>query len=291
MTTKQNNLAGSLLKGLSLLLSGTGVGWLIGSSVSEVIFAVITSLVALVVSVAGTLAGLNVEREEQPDAADAKPRRKVRVEVDPLPIMFMIIGLVVGSSLGIYGRTNGWLGPRPSNYIERWKVTGLSDKELSGRLFDELYPPKSPAKYSEEEPPKRSDGQPAPAGEPSDKSVQGGPASGSAKVDESNAGSRKGRGEGAAGSEAGQASSARKGEASAKASGDDLTRRTLTPALFSATDDECASFQAAPDDELQNLLTHLSGSSSEAEATRREAGACNNARCLRAIVARVCKGK
>lgn len=291
MTTRQNKVAGSLFKGLCLLLSGLGVGWLIGLSVSEVIYAVITSLIALIVAVTGALAGVNVERDDSTENGDTnpRPRRKVRVETDPLPIMFMIIGLVIGTSLGIYARTNYWLGPRPENFTERWKITGRTDKELSGRLFDELYPPKEHAGDSEEDDSARGNGHIAPGAGASNGAIPESQPAGDGKA-EGPGGESGGRDKGrSAGNKAVAESHSRKDESPNKLGAGDLAQKSLIGGLFSATDDECASFRAATDEELQNLLIHLSGSSSEAESYRQQAKGCKNAKCLRDIVEKVCR--
>jgi hypothetical protein len=130
-------------KSFCLLLSGIGVGWLVGLSVSPVIHIVITSVVAFVVSITSAVAGLKVNQDKDQPNTGGSSKKKFQVEVNPVPIMLMVVGIACGASLGVYGRTNGWLGTRPARFAEQWKDTGLDSKEISRRLFDTLYPPKS----------------------------------------------------------------------------------------------------------------------------------------------------
>ena len=52
------------LDAVSLLLCGIGVGWLIGQSLSPVINTVVGSILALIASVVGSLAGIEIEPEK-----------------------------------------------------------------------------------------------------------------------------------------------------------------------------------------------------------------------------------
>lgn len=114
-----------------MLLSGLGIGWLIGLSVSPVLYIVIAGSISLIAGVAGILSGLN---------HNGNVSWKVG-KTDPLPITFLVIGLAVGASLGVVARTNAWLGNNPSDIIQKWEKNGLTKKEIAERLFDYLYPP------------------------------------------------------------------------------------------------------------------------------------------------------
>lgn len=133
-----------------LLMSGLGLGWLVGLSVSPVIQTILASLIAVVVSISSALAGLRPSHSdgEQDDSQEReanKPRAHGRWTflflLDPLPVMSMIIGLACGASVGVYARTNDWLGARTNILVEEWKDTGLSPKDITTRVFDSLYPP------------------------------------------------------------------------------------------------------------------------------------------------------
>jgi hypothetical protein len=146
-----------------LLASGLGLGWLVGLSASPVIQTILASLVAIVVSVTSALAGLHpsdaetdAEHEDPPkegeDARRKKVKKKLPAMLNPLPVMFMVIGLAGGASVGVYARANDWLGARTNSLVEEWKDTGLSAKEITTRVFDSLYPPPMPTGVETQEP-------------------------------------------------------------------------------------------------------------------------------------------
>lgn len=145
-----------------LLLSGIGLGWLVGLSVSPVIQTILASLVAIVVSISSALAGLSPsdsDREEgtSPETEAKKPqaskgRRSLSILLNPLPVMCMVIGLACGASVGVYGRANGWLGARTNSYVAEWKETGLSAQEITMRVFNSLYPLPAPEEPEVQEP-------------------------------------------------------------------------------------------------------------------------------------------
>lgn len=134
-----------------LLLSGLGLGWLVGLSISPVIQTVLASLVAVVVSLSSALAGLRPSEPEVDDSQETgsakdtghRRRRRFPILLDPLPVMTMVIGLAFGTAVGIYARTNDLLGSRNNLLVEEWKDTGLTAKEITTRVFDSLYPPSS----------------------------------------------------------------------------------------------------------------------------------------------------
>ena len=145
-----------------LLLSGLGLGWLVGLSVSPVIQTILASLVAVVVSISSALAGLRASdsegEQDAPQEGEAnKPRaRRVRrsfpILLDPLPVMSMVVGLACGASVGVYARANGWLAARTNSYVAEWKETGLSAQEITTRVFNSLYPPPAPEEPKVQEP-------------------------------------------------------------------------------------------------------------------------------------------
>lgn len=137
-----------ILNLICLLLSGLALGWMVGLSVSPVIQTIIASLMAVVVSVCTTLAGLPREKAEgnEDDSIDSRIkssrawRRDLSEFFNPLPVMLMVVGLSCGASVGVYGRANNWLGARTNVYVEEWKETGLTPKEITTRVFNLFYP-------------------------------------------------------------------------------------------------------------------------------------------------------
>ena len=149
MTTKSKTLTRKLSDVLLLLISGLGIGWLIGLSVSPVLHIIVGSIIALVAAAVGSLIGLRRESEDsaQPPGSDMRssvvPSPKNILPITPLPLTILVIGLVIGSSVGIYARTNGFFGPNPQRFARQWAGTGLDEKEIQKRLFNHLYPSRS----------------------------------------------------------------------------------------------------------------------------------------------------
>ena len=121
-----------LLAPLSLLVSGLCVGWLIGLSISPVLQTVLTSVLALVTGAVSVLAGLSVADGDGGD----KPRR--RVKVTPVPVAMLVLGIAIGAPFGIHARTNLWFGPNAKAASE---LTGIPEKEINRRAYEQLYPP------------------------------------------------------------------------------------------------------------------------------------------------------
>lgn len=132
---------------LGMTVSGFGVGWLVGQSVSPVVQGVITALVGIVTSMAclsretkvSAVAG-NVEGDEPPKPTEPKPPR-----VSPVLTGCLAFGLVLGTAFGVAARTHEWLAPKaeaaalqptPKEKVEQWKLTGLDEKEIAKRLFE-----------------------------------------------------------------------------------------------------------------------------------------------------------
>ena len=134
---------------LSLLLSGCGLGWIVGLSVSPVVGVVVAAVVGAAASLVSALAGL-----EPPGADNGAPagggeeggpvRRRRLPRANPVPLTLFILGLVLGSIFGIQARTHGWLAPdTPSTEaeIKRWTDLGKDRALVVDRLFDTSYPP------------------------------------------------------------------------------------------------------------------------------------------------------
>jgi hypothetical protein len=146
----------------SMGICGIGVGILLGLSVSPAIQSVLSSVVAIIITGAGILTGFersSVETSEPEDGkagskeaaheningvtdTNTKPNNRHRVSrthVDPAPLAGLVAGIVIGSLVGVTLRTNEFLSPNLDMFVSKWKRTGLSEEELSRRLFDQLY--------------------------------------------------------------------------------------------------------------------------------------------------------
>lgn len=118
-----------------MLLSGLGVGWLIGLSVSPVLHIVVASVIALIVGVTGALMGLS-------NIGDVKESLLKKIsEANPLPVTLLVIGLGLGASFGVLSRTHNWLGKNSSDIIQEWQRNGLDSLKIATQIFDNLYPP------------------------------------------------------------------------------------------------------------------------------------------------------
>lgn len=120
-----------LQTGASQVISGLAVGWLIGLSVSPILQTVLTSLLAVIAGVTSVLAGLSSDK----DADGSPPTGKY--QINPAPVMFLVLGVAVGASCGVYARTNLWLGADAKTLAQR---TGLKEEQINRRIFDLLYP-------------------------------------------------------------------------------------------------------------------------------------------------------
>lgn len=293
------NNARSAVTLICMVFSGLGLGWLVGLSVSPVIQIILTSLIALVVSLSSALAGLRLsDGEEAEDAADAgaapattggtaattqnppartapaPARRKTLPSLlDPVPVAFMVFALACGATFGVYARTHKWLGAPRENFAEEWKDTGLKKEEITKRVFDSLYPP-----VSEDEPEEgaaASTPSPAPADTSTATTNDSSAAAGTEEPSPASSGNRRPQ---------------RRAQARAAARPPEKpeTKSEASPdsgVLFTATLDQCARLLDAETEEAlrQEIVPY-----NDAELNRLARG-CQNFECLRAGVRRKCR--
>ena len=133
------------LNSIYLFLTGLGIGWIVGLSVSPVVHILLGSILALVVTFASTAAGLSqTDKSGEPknsSEANSLLKQASKIQIDPRPIAYFIIGIAIGSAIGVYARTNDWLTASPEVIIKRWEGDGLNETEIRNRLFNEIYPP------------------------------------------------------------------------------------------------------------------------------------------------------
>lgn len=126
-----------------LLITGLGIGWLVGLSVSPVVSIVITSVTGSAAAIVAALSGL----EEKPEALEATNRGqpiRTRWSVNPLPLTILVIGILVGSAFGVRARNQSWLGSAVAGEITQWTRAGLtgpgwSPEEIARKLFESRY--------------------------------------------------------------------------------------------------------------------------------------------------------
>ena len=109
----------------SLFITGTGIGWLVGLSVSPVISNVITVVVGSAAAIIAAASGL--EDKFIPLGSRS---------LDIFPLTMLIAGLVFGSYLGICTRTYDWLEPSISKEVRTWVSAGIPEEEVVRAMFN-----------------------------------------------------------------------------------------------------------------------------------------------------------
>jgi len=127
-----------LVKYLSLLLTGGGIGWLAGLSVSPVVSIIMTSVTGAAAAVVATMSGVDGQAADSGEVASSK-LLLLQALVDPLPLACLVVGLVVGSYYGVMARTHDWLEPDIAAEVEKWAQAGLPAEEVAQVLFQKRY--------------------------------------------------------------------------------------------------------------------------------------------------------
>ena len=115
-----------------LLLCGASIGWLIGLSSSPVIQTVIGSLLAIITSALTLL--LSVKGGELKDKVSDKLG-----EINIFPLTVFLIGLSTFATIGVYARTNDWLGVNPQSFKQKWKSKDTDSSGIIKELYKKLY--------------------------------------------------------------------------------------------------------------------------------------------------------
>lgn len=139
-----------------LVLSGVGIGWLMGLSMSPILHIVVAGILTAVASVVSALSGFGAPRSDAtkapvesglkptdgPDLSAARndQRRPATRIVTVVPLASFVVGIVLGSSVGVYARSHDWLSPEPQAMVAKWRLTKLTDEQIANRLFDLTYP-------------------------------------------------------------------------------------------------------------------------------------------------------
>lgn len=128
-----------IAKWISLIIIGFGIGWLAGLSVSPVVSIIITSIIGVSITLASVLSGLK-SGAVQPEGA-ANTQTSSDWNATPVPIALIILGLVIGSILGIVVRNWNLLGSDIRPEIQKWTDAGLKlpEEEIALRLFNREY--------------------------------------------------------------------------------------------------------------------------------------------------------
>lgn len=122
---------------ISLLIVGLGIGWLIGLSVSPVVSIVLTSVVGSAAAIAAVLSGID---DRSATAGNESGRSQRTYGVNPLPLAVLIVGVVVGSVIGISARNRHWLGSDLSAEVSKWTRLGFPPETVERLILSSQYP-------------------------------------------------------------------------------------------------------------------------------------------------------
>ena len=126
---------------LQVLVIGLSLGWLIGMSESPVIASVITTLLALIISAITIMSGIE----------SSKPILGELTKVKMGPITILIFSIALGSIIGIFVRTNNYLGRnidekiKVQEIIQLYSHYGIDSNKIALRLFNANYPEIKPS--------------------------------------------------------------------------------------------------------------------------------------------------
>ena len=87
---------------ISLVIIGFGVGWLTGLSISPVVAALLSSIIGAVLVLAAVLSGFSY--------GDNASLIKNVSDISPVPFALLMVGIILGTSSGIWVRTHNVLG-------------------------------------------------------------------------------------------------------------------------------------------------------------------------------------
>lgn len=116
------------------VVTGLSIGWLVGLSASPVVSIALSTVLGCV---AAALAALN-GRPATSGGGAATPGLSPEGAVS---IALLVVGIAVGSILGITGRTHNWLGRDVRSEIDFWEGLGIQRSAVVDRLFATAYPP------------------------------------------------------------------------------------------------------------------------------------------------------
>lgn len=117
---------------LYLLVGGISLGWMTGMTVDKVASSIITALLTAFITIVTTLSSVKKEGGNSIFSAN----------VDSKPISTLVLGLVVGSILGIWTRAHNYLGG--SDYLSKQEIEEIvsaykgyiADTTIYSRLFE-----------------------------------------------------------------------------------------------------------------------------------------------------------
>jgi hypothetical protein len=122
---------------LSLLVAGAGIGWMVGLSVSPNSQTIITTFLGIIATLVAALSGLSRSATGEQEQGDQTTLfGKIR-RVTAVPIGIVGLGMVVGSSLGVFCRENNLLGFHPALFYARFSsLPSGEQQELLKKILE-----------------------------------------------------------------------------------------------------------------------------------------------------------
>jgi len=120
-----------------LVCIGVCIGWLMGLSITPVIPIVVTSIVG---SVAAIVAALSGQQDDNQDSSTANNIPLLKRRINPTPLGLLLVGMILGSAVGVLARNQHWLGSDVSGEIKKWTDQGLDREVVLGTIFASQYP-------------------------------------------------------------------------------------------------------------------------------------------------------
>jgi hypothetical protein len=122
----------------ALVVTGFGIGWLAGLSVSPVVSIVISSVLGTAAAVVAVVSGL------EPTATDGEKTAPLRqflgLQPKAWPLMWLVVGIAVGAMVGIRARNYHWFGSDLSSELAKWEAADPANNAIARRLFELQYP-------------------------------------------------------------------------------------------------------------------------------------------------------
>lgn len=112
-------------------------------SASPIIGTVVGALMAALLAVVSTIAGLDnpgagTSTETGEFGRSLQLPRVIR-HVNVLPIACVVFGVILGAVLGVFGRTHEWLAPDPQKFIGKWTSLGMPRDQALQLLIQTTY--------------------------------------------------------------------------------------------------------------------------------------------------------
>ena len=137
-----NKLKIVLINLISILISGLGIGWLVGMSVSPVLSIVLTSIVGLISTIIAAFSGLSHQENSNTDKISSS-KSKIITIASPLALAILIFGIVFGSLVSNYYRVFVMNPKSILAEINFWTSQGIPKNKVAELLLKHRLEPDS----------------------------------------------------------------------------------------------------------------------------------------------------